>query len=188
MKKFKLIVRILFIVILAILIIRNFHSNTAVKGLNLQGTIYKFLQDEQSRRDVFSTAVDLNQGRTENTCVYFVSEVLRRNGIEVPKYICNTSQLISFLKKQVWKKVNDYKKLEVGDICFTTDAFDNKKGIPTHTYIFMGWVKKDSYDYAYICDNQAKHYQDKLYHIRNLAVKDEVEGNTKEAFSFFMKK
>ena len=112
-------------------------------------------------------------GKTANTCVYFVSEALRKIDIPVPEGICNTSQLISVLEERRWKKDANYKNLKPGNIVFTTDVAGNKNGTPTHAYIFMGWVEEGSYDYAYICDNQAKDYGGQTYHIRNIKSPDD---------------
>lgn len=149
--------------------------------------VYNYLKDENNQRKVYNKAVKLNGGDSANTCVYFVSEVLRRNGISIDESTCNTEQLINILKDKGWKKINNYKELEPGDLCFTTDSLGNKKGISSHTYIFMGWVEEGSFDYAYICDNQAKDYNNQVYHIRNIAVVDDANGFTKDAFSFFMR-
>lgn len=178
------------VIILSIFLLSIFriHSFYAYKEkLDLHNNIYCFLKGDENRLETYSTAVDLHNGDASNTCVYFVAEVLRKNDYEVPEYICNTNEFVPFLEKQSWKKDYDYKKLKSGDICFTTDAFGNKHGIPTHTYIFMGWVEEGIYDYAYICDNQAKDYEDRVYHIRNINITDNVNGYTKDAFSFFMK-
>ena len=52
----------------------------------------------------------------------------------------------------------------------------------------MKWVDESHFDYAYICDNQAKDYKNKVYHIRNIKVVDKANGYSKDAFAFFMKK
>ena len=59
--------------------------------------------------------------------------------------------------------------------------------MPSHTYIFMDWVEEGNFDYAYICDNQAKDYNNQIYHIRNIAIVDKANGFTKDAFSFLMR-
>ena len=105
----------------------------------------------------------------------------------MPKDTSNISQIILLLKKEGMEKQRDYENLKPGDICFTTDGDGDKNGIPTHTYIFMKWVKAGNYDYAYICDNQAKDYDGKVYHIRNINVIDKSNGFDKDAFAFFMK-
>lgn len=149
--------------------------------------LHKYLEDEDNQISVYEKAKKLNGGDSANTCVYFVAEVLRRNGIEIDESTCNTEQLIKILEKKGWRKISNYKELMPGDLCFTTDNFGNKNGIPSHTYIFMGWVEKDKYYYAYICDNQAKDYNNQVYHIRNIAIVDKANGFTKDAFSFFMR-
>ena len=95
--------------------------------------------------------------------------------------------LITLLKKKGWKKQSDFEKLSPGDICFTTNENSSKDSNPSHTYVFMKWVKAGSYDYAYVCDNQAKDYSGKIYHIRNIRVTTKVNGFVKDAFAFFMK-
>jgi hypothetical protein len=157
------------------------------EDVHLRESIYSYMKQEKNQEKVFNAAIALNDGRSSNACVYFVSEVLRRNDVDIPKRICNTRQLISVLNERGWIKDKNYKNLKPGDICFTTDGAGNKSGIPTHTYVFMGWVEEGSYDYAYILDNQAKDYDNKIYHVRNIKNVDKVNGFTKDAFSFFMK-
>ncbi len=149
--------------------------------------VYKYLKDVDNQRDVYEKAIELNGGDSANTCVYFVAEVLRRNGIYIDKSTCNTEQLIKILQDKGWQRISNYEELQPGDLCFTTDGFGNKKGIPSHTYIFMGWVEEGKFDYAYICDNQAKDYNNQIYHVRNIAIVDTANGFTKDAFSFFMR-
>jgi len=186
-KKIKLLAKFSILIIIIIIIVKNINIDKNVKNLYSQEKVYNYLKNEKNQKTVLSAAVDLNSGNSENACVYFLSEVLRKNNLVVPKEVCNTGQLISYLEKSGWEKDANYKELSVGDICFTTDANGDKKGTPSHTYIFMGWVKEDNYEYAYICDNQAKNYKNKVYHIRNIKGIDKVNGYTKEAFSFFMK-
>ena len=173
--------------VLGVIALDEFGMNQYSQEAYERERIYKFLQKDKNRREVFAVAVDLNGGSSENTCVYFIAEVLRKNNYPISKDTCNTTQIISILENKGWKKESDYKKLKPGDICFTTDYTGSKKGTPTHTYVFMGWVKEGSYDYAYICDNQAKDYENKVYHIRNIKNRVEINGLTKDAFSFFMK-
>ena len=159
----------------------NFHSS---HNFNL----YNFLLDSYNRHKAFSNAVYLNNGSISNTCVYFVCEVLRHNNIKIPKYVANTSQLVASLQYAGWRKGRDLTNLLPGDICFTTDPRLNKNGTPTHAYIFMNWVTEGSFDFAYICDNQAQDYGGNLYHIRNIKNVATVKGKTKEPLSFFMYK
>ena len=112
--------------------------------------------------------------------------MLRRNDFNMPKGIANIAQMIAILEEEGWQKQRDYENLMPGDICFTTDGNGDKNGIPTHTYVFMKWVKEGNYDYAYICDNQAKDYKGNVYHIRNINVVARSNGFDKDAFAFFM--
>lgn len=191
-KKSRLIsIRFLIILILAFIALSNYLITHMIFKSNnynykISEDIHSFLTNSQNRIDAYDRAVSLNGGASANTCVYFISEVLRMNGEKIDQSICNTSQLLDIMKKEGWKVDRDYKNLKPGDICFTTDEALNKGGIPTHTYVFMGWKNPGRYDYAYICDNQAKDYNGKVYHIRNITKVETVKGNVKEPFSFFM--
>ena len=161
--------------------------NVQAKDKPLNDSIYHFLEDEGNQKDVYTAAIELNKGSSANTCVYFISEVLRRNNINVPNETNNISKILPLLEANGLEKEWDYEKLTPGDICFTTDEKGDENGIPTHTYVFMKWVEKGSYDYAYICDNQAKDYDGKVYHIRNINFIDKANGSDKDAFAFFIK-
>ena len=182
MKKIMLIIVVLGIIIFS----KDIMPHLQGENQYLNQNVYNFLQDVGNQKDVYAAGIELNGGSSANTCVYFVAEVLRRNDFNVPKEICNITQIIPIFEENGWGKETDYKNLMPGDICFTTDASGNKNGIPTHTYVFMKWVKEGKYDYAYICDNQAKDYKSKIYHIRNINVVTKVNGSDKDAFAFFM--
>lgn len=186
MKKIKLTISTVLIMVIAIVAIYETMLNKPQQG-ELRKRIYSYMIDKQNRIQVYEAAIALNGGKSANTCVYFLSEVLRRNDVPISKETANTTQILKKLNQMGWKKDTDYKNLQPGDIGFTTDATGNKDGIPTHTYIFMGWVEKGNYDYAYIVDNQAKDYDNKIYHISNIKNVGEANGFTKEAFSFFMR-
>lgn len=186
MKKVKLITITTIILILSIVVLNKALEDKG-RNLDTSNRIYTYMKQERNQNIVLRDAISLNDNKTSNACVYFVSEVLRKNNISIPKETANTAQLISVLKGKGWKKDNDYKNLKPGDIVFTTDSSGNKNGAPSHAYVFMKWVKEGSYDYAYICDNQAKDYKNKTYHIRNIKNIDNVSGISKDAFSFFMK-
>ena len=181
MKKGVLIIFVIVITSLALIFSRNLKTHVEVENL------HDFLNVSSNRIQVYNEAIKLNQGSSKNTCVYFISEALRKNNFSVPKETSNTSQLITLLKKKGWKKQSDFEKLSPGDICFTTNENSSKDSNPSHTYVFMKWVKAGSYDYAYVCDNQAKDYSGKIYHIRNIRVTTKVNGFVKDAFAFFMK-
>ena len=187
-KKGRVIVIVLLIINIAILGSKYTKPQVKEVNPNLNENMYNFLKDEGNQRDVYGAAMNLNKGSSENTCVYFISEVLRKNNFMVPVETSNTEQIISLLRENGFKKQSDYRKLMPGDICFTTDANGEQSNFPTHTYVFMKWVKEGSYDYAYICDNQAKDYKGKIYHIRNIVVRTRSNGLDKDAFAFFMKR
>ena len=187
MKKTRLIIVVLVITCLSIIFAKSINADIQAEQQSLNLNVYNFLKNEGNQQEVYSAGIDLNHGSSANTCVYFISEVLRKNNYSVPKRTANIKQILPILSKMGWEKQRDYKNLMPGDICFTTDENGDKNGIPTHTYVFMKWVVDGKYDYAYICDNQAKDYKDKVYHIRNINIVDKSNGFDKEAFSFFMK-
>ena len=187
MKKGGLIVLVIVITSIALIFSKNIKANTRGENHSLNQNLYNFLENEENRKDVYGAAIELNQGSSANTCVYFISEVLRRNNLNVSKETNNIEQIIPILEDWGLEKQRNYKNLMPGDICFNTDSKGDKNGIPTHIYVFMKWVKEGSYDYAYICDNQAKDYKDNVYHIRNINIIDKSNGYDKDAFSFFMK-
>ncbi|MDP4090454.1 MAG: hypothetical protein Q8930_14460 [Bacillota bacterium] len=187
MRRLKLIMLTAVVIALAFLIIDGIPFKSADAAVSLNRRVYSYLEAESNREKVFKTAIELNNKSSSNACVYFLSEALRRNGVNVPKGTGNTSQIISVLQEKGFSKNTDYRDLQPGDIVFTTDEKGNKEGVPSHAYVFMKWVKEGGYDYAYICDNQAKDYDNQIYHIRNIKNKDTVKGITKDAFSFFMR-
>jgi hypothetical protein len=187
MGKVKFMVVIVLVLVLVFIRFDEVYTHRNNGGSFSRESIYDYMNTEENRQQVFLDAMALNNNSSENACVYFVSEVLRKNNYSMPNATAHTTQLVSILEKDGWKKVYDYKKLQPGDICFTTDYYGDTKGYPTHTYVFMGWVEEGNYDFAYICDNQAKDYDDQILHIRNIKDRVVLNGITKDAFSFFMK-
>jgi len=122
---------------------------------------------------VVNRAVALHGGVAANTCVYFSSEAMRRIGVAVPEYICNTRQYLSYLKSNSWVSTYDITKLTPGSVCFTTNDW---AGYPTHTFVFMGWVNKANYTSAYVADNQGN-----AVHIRSMRATYYTD-----AFAYFM--
>lgn len=174
----------LFVLIaLTFLIIVNSFTPKAIaaprKQSNIQTSLYNYLTVAENRKSVEKAAIRLNRGNAHFTCVYYTSESLRRIGYKVPRYICNNRQLTAYLKSKGWKVNYNLHELKPGDICFTTNT---NKGFPSHAYIFMGWVKEGSIDYAYIVDNQSYDYKGHIYHVRNVRRKQ----NDKDATRFFM--
>ncbi|KYH34582.1 hypothetical protein CLTEP_15100 [Clostridium tepidiprofundi DSM 19306] len=144
--------------------------------------LYKYLLNDTNRTVSLKNAIDLNQGKNTGMTILFLSELMRNSGLDVPKNTCNTSQLVSYLKSKGWKAYYDYHKLEKGDVCFTTNLV-GMKSVPSHAYIFMGWVEDGKTDYAYVCDGQVSEYK-KTIHIRNI----DFATKTKDKFNFFMRK
>src|SRR3712207_7100118 len=79
---------------------------------SLPEKIYNSINYKENRIKIFNKAISLNNGSSCNTCVYFVSEVLRNNAIDIDLSTCNTRQLIDILEKNNFKKEKDYKKLK----------------------------------------------------------------------------
>lgn len=126
------------------------HSNT-----NYQ--LFKYMTDPSNQSSVDSTAVLLHGGRTDNNCVYFASEALRRVGVGIPRATCNTYEFEDVLQSLGFVSCYDLSQLKPGDIVFT-DGY-------THVYIFMGW---DSDGYAFIVDNQSYNFDNKILHRRQI--------------------
>ncbi|MGN0145124.1 MAG: leucine-rich repeat domain-containing protein [Clostridium sp.] len=126
------------------------HSNT-----NYQ--LFKYMTDPSNQASVDATAVMLHGGRTDNNCVYFASEALRRVGVGIPRETCNTYEFENILKSLGFVYSYDLTQLKPGDIVFT-DGY-------THVYIFMGW---DSDGYAFIVDNQSYNFDNKILHRRQI--------------------
>lgn len=184
--KFILLAITIFLVGILINFVHCLKNDT--EDYNMEERLYGSMMNKEDRMKAYNRAIALNDGKSANTCVYFIAEVLRMNGKKINDNICNTTEILGIMNKEGWKKERDYKKLKPGNICFTTDEKLDKNGTPTHTYIFMGWKEEGKYDYAYICDNQAKDYDGKIYHLRNILKTETVKGNSKEPFSFFIYK
>lgn len=152
----------------------------SVNTTALNTKVYTYLNDKANRTASLNEAKALNHGSDKGLSTTFIAEILRNNNYDVPKTIINTKSLVSELEKNGWKKINDYKKLEKGDIVFTTASKSNS---PTHVYIFMEWVEEDKTDYANICDSQISEYSDTL-HKRNI----DFSTPKKDKFNFFMRK
>ncbi|KYH28139.1 MULTISPECIES: peptidoglycan amidohydrolase family protein [Clostridium] len=153
-------------------------ASTVSETLNEK--IYNYLKDENNRNSSLQKSIKLNKGSDKGLSTIFVAQILRDNGYNISNSIINTNRLVAELEKNGWEKVSDYTKLQPGDICFTSNS---KSGAPSHTYIFMDWVKEGKTDYAYVVDNQVSEYKD-TYHKRN------IDSSTpkKDKFNFFMRK
>lgn len=153
-----------------------------VEQVKPENNIYEFLGEETNKASVLKKAIDLNNGSKTGLTVYLLSEILRSNAYDVPNETYTVKGLMEKLTSLGWKKNTDFNKLEKGDICFTTDLV-GKPGIPSHTYIFMGWVEDGKTDYANIVDGQIEEFGNML-HKRNIS----VITPQKDKFSFFLRK
>ncbi|MGH4122423.1 MAG: hypothetical protein ACREV6_05785 [Clostridium sp.] len=153
-----------------------------VKTVTSQKKIYDYLDVEANRTSMLKKAVGLNKGSKTGVTVYLLSEILRSNDIAIPVDTSTVKQLATDLTSMGFKKNTDVTKLEKGDICFTTDVA-NKPGVPSHAYVFMGWVANDKTDYGNICDGQVQEYNN-ILHKRNIS----ILVDEKDKFSFFLRK
>lgn len=140
------------------------HSNTNYE-------LFKYMTNLDNEDSVDSTAIQLHGGDTNNTCVYFLSEALRRVGINIPMGTANTYQLESQLENMGFSYSYDLSQLKPGDIVFTNNY--------THVYIFMYW---DTDGYAYVVDNQRTDFNNNVLHRRSI-LKD--DGTIDRASHFF---
>lgn len=163
-------------------IVKKSTIDSTIKPIVVQEKIYEYLDVEANRTSMLEKAVDLNDGSKTGVTVYLLSEILRSNDIEIPVSTSTVKQLVTDLTSMDWKKNTDFNELEKGDICFTTDV-PKKPGVPSHTYVFMGWVEDGKTDYANICDGQIQAYGN-ILHKRNIS----ISVAEKDEFSFFLRK
>lgn len=124
---------------------------------NVNFRLFKYMTNINNQQSVDKRAVELHDGRTDNNCVYFASEALRRIGLSIPNSMCNTYQFENTLKNYGFVSCSDLSYLKPGDIVFTNNY--------SHVFIFMGW---DTDGYAYIVDNQKYNYGDQILHRRKI--------------------
>jgi|GEM_PF-2285744 len=133
----------------------NTYSNYSHSNANYQ--LFKYMTDINNQMSVDNTAVWLHGGATDNNCVFFSSEALRRIGVNIPRSVANTYQLENELKGRGFAYSYDFSQIKPGDIVFTNNY--------THVYIFMCW---DRDGYAYIVDNQRTSYGNLVLHRRKV--------------------
>lgn len=144
--------------------------------------IFEYLNIEANRTTILEKSIKLNKGSQNGLTVHLLSEILRTNDVAINANTSTVKQLMDSLTSMDWKKNTDATKLQKGDICFTTDM-PGKTGVPSHAYVFMGWVKDGNTEYANICDGQIEEYNN-ILHKRNLS----ITTTKKDKFSFFLKK
>ncbi|WP_050607834.1 hypothetical protein [Clostridium niameyense] len=153
-------------------------KNNEVLALNSQ--IAKYIENQSNREKSLKEALKINKDSNKGVSIIYISQILRDNKLNIPKNTISTKGLMQELEKQNWEKITDYKKLQKGDICFTTT--DNS-GSPSHAYIFMGWINEGKTDYANVCDGQISDYSSTI-HKRNIS----ISTPEKDKIGFFMRK
>lgn len=181
-KKYIVIVLTLIVVIAAFKIASSYLKRKSYEKIS--AATVNYLNVTSNRRKNIDEAARLNNGSYTNTCVYFASGALRAAGLDVPKSVGNTTQLIEFLQKEGYKKYYDLNKLEPGDICFAAPS-GNVSETPDHTYIFDKWTDSSHKD-AYIFDNQLTEYGS-CYHVRNVTYKTVRNSKSKSPAIYFMR-
>ncbi|AOR23322.1 cell wall-binding protein [Clostridium taeniosporum] len=141
---------------------------------NVQLNAFKYMTNPSNQLSVYDKAVELHGGDTSNNCVYFLSEVLRRNGVWLPEQTCNTYELEGLLKEKGFVASNDFTQLKPGDILYTNGH--------SHVYVFMGW--RDN-QYAYIVDNQREKFDNEIYHIRNVYYDDSIHSTDRAIYFYY---
>lgn len=135
------------------------HINSTFTHSNFNLNLFKYMTNSQNQASVDAAAIALHGGRTDNNCVYFASEAMRRVGLNIPTATANTYQLENILKGKGFASCSDLSYLKPGDIVFTNHY--------SHVYIFMGWAENG---YAYIVDNQKYNFDNQIYHKRAVYV------------------
>jgi len=155
---------------------------SAINPITSQEKIYEYLDIEANRTSILKKAIELNKGSKTGVTVYLLSEILRSNGLDIPVDTSTVKELVTDLTSKDWKKNTDFTKLEKGDICFTTDVA-KKPGVPSQSYIFMGWVEDGKTEYANVCDGQVQEFGN-ILHKRNIS----ITIAEKDKFNFFLRK
>ena len=158
---------------------------TAAVQTGFSALLAAYLADPENGASVGESARRLNSGDWHNACVYVASEALRRVGCAIPQSTNYTPVLMRQLTDRGFTRHTDLTSLQPGDICFTTDEAGKVDGIPTHTFIFLGWADADEME---IFDNQMYDYGS-LYHTRQtgLSYFEDDPARPKEAIAFFMR-
>lgn len=164
-----------------IIVYSDYTPVIAVKTLtkSIGSTLFLYMSDLNHRNSVLARAIQLHYGDPHNTCALTVSESLRRVGMSIPLQTVRTNQVESQLIARGYKRVMDLKRLQPGDICFTTDVYGNLLGgHSTHTFTFMGWANKEK-TLMNIVDNQTYTYGSVL-HTRTI-----LRSSITDATAFF---
>lgn len=159
----------------------NQQTQQPVEAIN--NAVYTNALGDRNRKKALEESIKINENETTGLAAIYISELLRQSGVKVPRDVKNTKDLVTSLQNLGWQKVKDPKQLQKGDICFTTDM-TNMEGYPSHVYIFMGWTKEGSTDYALVCDNLFAQNNNQPIHKRNI----NFETEDAQKMNFFMRK
>ncbi|WP_160687892.1 cell wall-binding protein [Clostridium sp. C2-6-12] len=149
----------------------NTYYNYSHSNANYQ--LFKYMTDVNNQLSVDNTAVWLHGGATDNNCVFFSSEALRRIGVNIPRSVANTYQLENELKGRGFSYSYDFSQIKPGDIVFTNNY--------SHVYIFMCW---DRDGYAYIVDNQRTMYGNLVLHRRKVLTDTDISDRSTHFFYY----
>lgn len=130
----------------------NVYASTSEYHSDLQEGMYNYMLSAEHQKSVRAECIRLHNGDGNNTCVYFISEVLRRVGVDIPVSTANTTNLESQLSERGWVRDNNLKNLKPGDLVFATVG-----DTTTHVYMFMGWAD-NAHTIANKVDNQSPTY------------------------------
>ena len=151
--------------------VQTITSNYSHSNFNFR--LFKYMTNAANQASVDKTAVSLHGGRTDNNCVYFASESMRRIGLNIPNATANTYQLENLLKGMGFASCSNLSYLKPGDIVFTKNY--------SHVYIFMGWAENG---YAYIVDNQKYNYDNQILHKRAVYVDTSISDRATHFFYY----
>jgi len=163
-------------------VIKPTADTSSVNAIATPDKIYAYLNIEANRAAVLKKSITLNENSQKGLTVYLLSEILRANNTLIPTKTNTIKQLVTALTSMDWKKNTDFNELKKGDICFTTDM-PGKPNVPSHAYVFMGWVEEGKTAYANVCDGQIDEFGT-ILHKRNLS----IATTKKDEFSFFLRK
>lgn len=139
-----------------------------------QYNLFVYMTDWNHQQDIDATAIRLHGGSTNNNCVYFLSECLRRVGFNIPRSTCNTTEISYILSQKGFEKSYNLSGLKPGDVVLSGW---------THAFIFMGWAD-NNHDYAYIVDNQQSKFG-QVMHLRKIYGSDKANDTDPSTHYFY---
>jgi hypothetical protein len=150
------------------------------------------LVTDATLRGLVNAEAERIQPKDPRRCALTASLYLKKAGV-LTKLFPGTIQLQRELEKLPVKRINDYRSLQPGDICFSQDLKpENDK--PDHVYIFVDY---DGTKAATIVDNKAPYFHSRnllsgantpfAFALRLLDSKapDLSDGTTRAAFAHF---